>query len=196
MGMKKALGGWLTLGLALGLTLAGCGSPKTEAPQNLQVGDRAADFSLQDSTGRFMKSSNVQPGWYLVLFFYRGSWCPACMNHLLDVKRDFPRFAGAHAALAAVSVDRVEDSAAFDAQWRFPFPLLSDTDFKLIDAYGLREAKGGHHGEDISHVAVVIIDPQKMVRYKYVGKDAFDNPSTDAILYIIQQLQAGKPIPQ
>jgi glutaredoxin-dependent peroxiredoxin len=118
------------------------------------------------------------------------------MNHLLDFKNDFQKFTDAHAAFAAVSVDTVEDSARFNGQWRFPFPLLSDTEFKLIDAYGLRDTTEPHNGQDISHVAVVIIDPQRIVRYKYVGKEPKDRPSNDDILYVIQQLQAGKPLPQ
>ena len=181
--------------IMLGLLLGGCNVNNDQYIHLIQAGNKAPDFSLQDSSGQFMKLSDVQPNTYLILFFYRGAWCSACMNHLLDLKSGYQKFLDAHAVLAAVSVDSVEDSAAFSAQWHIPFPLLSDTEFKLINPFGMLD-KNGHAGKDISKVGVVIIDPQKIVRYVYIGKDAFDRPTNDAIVYILQQLQAGKPVPQ
>lgn len=191
--MKNKLNQFLTCGLLLGLFLGGCTQNGPQYIQLIQVGNKAPNFSLQDSSGQFMKLSDVQPGTYLILFFYRGSWCSACMNHLLDLKSGYQKFLDAHAVLAAVSVDPLADSASFSAQWHIPFPLLCDSELKLINNYGMLD-KNGHAGKDISRVGLVIIDPQKIVRYIYVGKDAFDRPSNDAILYAIQQLQAGKPI--
>src|ERR1700677_3304174 len=183
--------GFLTLGLLMG----GCTVSNDQYIHLIQAGDKALDFSLEDSSGHFMKLSDVPANTYLILFFYRGAWCSACMNHLLDLKNGNQKFLDNHAVLAAVSVDPVEDSAAFSAQWHIPFPLLSDTEFKLINPFGMLD-KNGHAGKDISKVGVVIIDPQKIVRYVYIGKDAFDRPTNDAIVYILQQLQAGKPVPQ
>jgi peroxiredoxin Q/BCP len=191
--MKNKLKRFFIGCLMLGLLIGGCTVSNDQYIHLVQAGDKALDFSLQDSSGRFMKLSDVPANTYLILFFYRGSWCSACMNHLLDLKNGNQKFLDNHAVLAAVSVDPVEDSAAFTAQWHIPFPLLCDSELKLIDAYGFLD-KAGHAGKDISKVGVVIIDPQKIVRYKYIGKDAFDRPSNDAILYVIHQLQTGQPI--
>ena len=171
--------------------MAGCGNPpdpSTLKPGGLAVGDKAADFSVMDSTGHFMKLSDVQEGWWLVLILYRGHWCSACQNQLLNLKQDYPRFQQIRVTLAAVSVDPVEDAAHMNEQWRFPFPLLCDTQFHIIDAYGARHEKG-HDEKDISRPAVIIIDPQKIIRYKYVGKSPVDRPEDDEILFRIQQFQ-------
>jgi len=160
----------------------------------LAVGDTAAEFKLLDQNGKLIKSSNVQPGWYTVMIFYRGRWCMACQNQLLNLKQDINRFVSAKISLAAVSTDPVEEAAIFNQEWRIPFPLLSDTRLQLIDAYGLR-LPDGHEGKDISKPAVIIIDPKKIVRYKYVGKSPIDRPSNDEILFLVKQLQeaSGKP---
>src|SRR5579872_5523480 len=129
--------GLLALGLVFSLH-SGCGqspSPADYKPGGLALGDKAYDFSLMDERGRMMKLSDVQPGWYLVLILYRGQWCSACLNQLLDLKNDFPKFTQLHASMAAVSVDPLEDSANFMNQWRFPFPLLADPKLQVIDAY-------------------------------------------------------------
>lgn len=170
---------------------AGCGQPTDPSlnkPGGLVVGDKAADFALVDNNGHVMKLSDVQEGWSLVLILYRGYWCSACQNQLINLKEDFPKFAPLHTALAAVSVDTIEDSAHFAQEWRFPFPLLSDTKLQLIDAYGARHPEG-HEGKDISRPAVIIIDPQKIIRYKHVGTSPVDRPSDDEILFLLQQMQ-------
>lgn len=180
----------LTGGLVAGLLLAGCGQSTNKPALAIQVGDKAPDFSLPASSGHFMKLSDVQPGTWLVLVFYRGSWCHSCMNQLLDLKQDIQKFTDLHVALAAVSVDTVEDCSTFNNQWRFPFPLLSDTSFRLIDAYGARDIAGGNQKQDISRRSVVIIDPQKIVRYIHIGKEPGDWLDTDELLYNIQKVQS------
>jgi len=160
-------------------------------PGGLAMGDKAYPFSLPDSNGHILKLEDMQEGWDLVLIFYRGHWCGACQNQLLNLKDDYSKFTAQHIALAAISVDTIEDSAHFTQEWRFPFPLLSDTRLQVIDAYGLRNPNG-HEGKDISHPAVIIIDSGKMVRYKYVGKTPMDRPSDDEILFEIQKIQQQK----
>jgi peroxiredoxin len=186
---KPIAAGFLSILSGL-MVLAGCGpvASVSNVVSVVSLGQKAPDFSLEASDGHFLKSSDIQPGWFLVLIFYRGSWCQACQNQLLNLKDDFPKFAALHAALAAVSVDSVEDSAAFTQQWRFPFPLLSDPQLKLIDAYGARHPQG-HDGKDISRPTVVIIDPNKIVRFKYIGQSPVDRPADDEILFSIQQIQ-------
>jgi thioredoxin-dependent peroxiredoxin len=175
--------------ISLTLGPAGCGkAPPPVKPGGLRVGDRAADFALVDQTGKMVRFSDVQPGWYLVLFFYRGHWCGTCRGQLLSLKDDFSKFAPLHATVAAVSTDPMEESADFNAEWRFPFPLLSDTQLQLIDAYGLRQDQG-HEGRDISRVGVVIIDPQKTVRYKFAGQEPTDRPTDEEILFTLQQIE-------
>jgi peroxiredoxin len=181
--------GKILMGLSLVLLL-GCSNKDSVPAKAIQAGDKAPDFSLPDASGHFMKLSDVQSGTWLVLVFYRGAWCHSCMNQLLDLKKDIQKFTDLHVALAAVSVDTIEDSSTFNNQWRFPFPLLSDTQFRLIDAYGARDIGGGNQKQDISRRSVVIIDPQKIVRYTHIGKEPGDWLDTDELLYNIQKVQS------
>ena len=178
--------------LALVFLLTGCGGGDSDQqvtkPGGLQLGDKAYDFSLLDSTGHTVKLADLQPGWYLVVILYRGHWCSACQGQLLGLKDDYPKFTALHSTIVAISVDSIEDSADFNQQWRFPFPLLSDPQLKVIDAYGARHPQG-HDGKDISRPSTIIIDSNKIVRFKYVGKDPTDRPTDNEILNVIQQMQ-------
>jgi peroxiredoxin len=187
----------LSLVVALIVAFTGCGgdtTPVVTKPGGLVPGDPAAPFALSDQDGRILRLSDVQKDWYLVLFLYRGYWCSDCRNQLLDLKKDAPRFAASQAALIAISTDLVEESATFNREWRFPFPLLSDPKLKVIDAYGVRHPKG-HEGRDISRATVLIIDPSRTIRFKYVGKSPLDRPTNEEILRDIQFLREGKPLP-
>jgi peroxiredoxin len=184
----------LTLAISLGAGCVGNPNPDSFKPGGLGLGEKAYDFSLMDSTGRLVKQSDLQQGWYTIIFLYRGYWCSACLNQLLNLKDDYPKFTALHTAVVAASTDSIEDSAAFNQQWRFPFPLLSDTQLHLIDAYGARHPQG-HDGKDIAHPSVIIISPNRVVCYKYVGKTPTDRPTDDEILFTLQQIQkpANKP---
>lgn len=183
----------LLLFLALCVGLASCGHPGTDKPGGLAVGDDAYPFSLPDSTGRVMKLKDVQKGWFLLMVFYRGHWCEACRNQLLDLKADLDKFNAAHTAIACVSVEDPKTSAEFTEAWRFPFPLLSDTSLEVIDAYGFRHPKG-HENQDISKPGIVIVSPDRKVVYKYLGHSPVDLPPNADLLEWIQQHPA-KPQP-
>jgi thioredoxin-dependent peroxiredoxin len=190
---KLRISAFLLITLSLALTAGlfeGCVQPPSQVtkPGGLGLGDKAYDFSLMDSTGHLVKQSDVKPGWYLVLILYRGYWCSACQGQLAGLKDDYPRFLAAHATVAAVSVDSVEDSANFNQQWRFPFPLLSDPNLQVIDAYGAR-LPNGHEGKDIAKPTTIIIDSNKVIRFKYMGKDPMDRPTDNEILFTLSQIQ-------
>jgi peroxiredoxin len=135
-----------------------------------------------------MKLSDVPAGWYLVIILYRGYWCNACRDQLFRLKDDFSQFAPLHAVLATVSTDSVEDSYIVEQQWHFPFPLLSDPHLSLITALGAQHIKG-HGIHDIAHPAIIIIDPQKTIRYKTMGQNPTDLPTDNELVYILQQME-------
>ena len=170
----------------LSLGLVSCGSSGPSKPGGLAVGDDAYSFSLPDSTGHKMSLNDVKPGWTLLLVFYRGHWCEACRNQLLDLKADIEKFNQAHTAIACISVEDPETSAEFTEAWKFPFPLLSDTGLEVIDAYGFRHSKG-HENKDISKPGIIIVSPQKKVVFKYLGHSPVDLPENADLLEWIQQ---------
>jgi len=180
------------------LPLPGCKSssptPALTRPNGLEVGDKLVDFSLMDENGQIFKLSDLQADWYLVVVLYRGAYCNACRTMLFNLKDNYSLFTSEHVAIAAISTDSVEDSFHFNDQWRFPFPLLSDPNLKLIDAFGARHPNG-HGIYDVAHPSIIIMDPQKTIRYKKLGKEPDDLPNPNEIVSLIQGFKgkAGPP---
>jgi peroxiredoxin len=80
--------------------------------------------------------------------------------------------------LFAISVDPPDVSKSFaekiasDGKGAVNFPLLSDTDHKIIDAYGLRDpAYEGQKVYGIPHPAVYVIDKHGKVTWAKIESD-------------------------
>lgn len=84
-------------------------------------------------------------------------------------------------------VDPVETNAALARDAGLEFPILSDPDLRLIDAYGLRHP-GGHDGHDIALSASVLIDRDGVVRWTFVTPNVRIRPVPDEVLAAIDRL--------
>ena len=49
----------------------------------LKVGDKAPDFTGYDQTGKMVESKKLIETGPMVLFFYRGKWCP-CLQQVFE----------------------------------------------------------------------------------------------------------------
>ncbi len=192
---KKPLPFSLLFPIAMLLFLQSCASTKTPSrPNGLEVGDKLVDFSLMDENGQIFKLSDLKAGWYLVAVLYRGDYCGSCRTMLFNLKDNSSLLTSERVAVAAISTDSVEESFHFNDQWRFPFPLLSDPNLRLIDAFGARHPNG-HGISDVAHPSIVIIDPQKTIRYKKIENNPEDLPTTNEIISLIRGFKSQTPGP-
>jgi len=102
--------------------------------------------------------------------------------------------------LYAISVDNHADSKklagkiALDGKGSLGFPLLSDWDSRVIDAYGLRDpAYKGQGLEGIPRPAVYIIDKKGRVAWVRVEKNYRERPTNADISAALDALRKRKP---
>ncbi|HKM57223.1 MAG TPA: peroxiredoxin [Chthoniobacterales bacterium] len=105
---------------------------------NLQIGDPAPDFKATAVGGIYgggqeVKLSNFK-GSPLVLYFYPKDDTPGCTAQACEL-RDNWRELQSKAELFGVSVDSTESHLDFIKKHGLPFPLLSDPDKKIVNAY-------------------------------------------------------------
>jgi thioredoxin-dependent peroxiredoxin len=104
----------------------------------LQIGDPAPDFKATAVGGIYgggqeVKLSNFK-GSPLVLYFYPKDDTPGCTAQACEL-RDNWRELQSKAELFGVSVDTAESHVKFIKKHGLPFPLLSDPDKKIVNAY-------------------------------------------------------------
>jgi peroxiredoxin len=91
-------------------------------------------------------------------------------------------------AVAAVVVDSPGTNATLASQAELGYPILSDPDLHVIDAYGLRHAGAGPDGHDIAHSATVLVDPAGIVRWSFVTTNVRFRPTPADVLAAIDAL--------
>jgi len=113
----------------------------------LQPGDQAPKFSLSDQVGTQLSLSDFG-GRRVLVYFYPKADTPGCTAQacgLRDALHDLNERPGATAAPAGknvpavlgISPDPPERQAAFDNKYELGFPLLSDEDHTVAEAYGV-----------------------------------------------------------
>jgi len=103
----------------------------------LKVGDTAPAVSGVTDSGTVLDLAEVyQHNPYTVVWFYPKALTGGCTKQgcsLRDAATDLAKYG---AAVVGVSVDPVEKQKEFKETNHFPFPLIADTDKKVVKAFG------------------------------------------------------------
>jgi len=109
------------------------GSAAIAAPEQ---GDPAPDFVLSDQYGEQHALADFKDQW-LVVFFYPKADTPGCTTEACNFRDNIYAIRAAGAEVVGISVDSVDDQKQFSDKYKLPFTLLSDSDGKVCDAYGV-----------------------------------------------------------
>lgn len=102
----------------------------TKAPAFNLVSDSGEKVSLKDFAGKTV-----------ILYFYPKDMTPGCTQEACDFRDTTPRIRKCGAAVLGVSKDSVESHRKFKEKHGLNFPLLSDPDGKVCEAYGVWKEK-------------------------------------------------------
>jgi peroxiredoxin len=130
----------------------------------------------------------------VVLVFYLGYSCSACVHELCELNADLDRFHYFGAEVVAVSGDSPElTRQRFDQFGAFDFPVLSDPSHAVAKRFGTFQAENQEQPEQLLH-ATFIIDRAGTVRWAWCGESPFRNNM--ALLFELAQWNDGDCISQ
>ena len=101
----------------------------------LQEGNIAPDFTLPTDGGGVVTLSDFR-GQRVVLYFYPKDDTPGCTTEACNFRDDYSEIIAAGAVVLGVSPDSVKSHDKFKLKYELPFPLLSDPEHQLAEAYG------------------------------------------------------------
>ena len=101
----------------------------------LAIGDLAPDFTLPASGGRTV-SRDALKGQPFVLYFYPRADTPGCTQEACAFEEALPQLGATGATVIGVSKDKMKPIEKFAEKYNLTFPLASDPETKVIDAYG------------------------------------------------------------
>lgn len=102
----------------------------------LKKGDKAPDFSIPDQDGVIRNLSDYK-GKKLVIFFYPRASTPTCTVEACNLRDNYERFLALGYEVLGVSADTSRKQLNFKNKNKLPFPLLADTERKMVNAYGV-----------------------------------------------------------
>ena len=116
------------------------GKPGEKIKSAVAVGGKAPDFNLKDDNDEPVKLSDYK-GRKVVLYFYPKDDTPGCTAEACSFRDGFSEIQKKGVALFGVSADSVESHKKFKEKFHLNFPLLSDADKKVVNAYGVWKEK-------------------------------------------------------
>lgn len=125
----------------------------------LSAGDPAPEFSLPSTQGQ--QTLSALRGQWVVLYFYPKDHTSGCTTEACDFRDALP---GLGARVIGVSPDDLDSHASFRDKYQLPFPLASDIDHRVAEAYGAWGEKQ-RYGKTYEGVirSTFLIDPQGRV---------------------------------
>ncbi|OYV37950.1 MAG: peroxiredoxin, partial [Rhodospirillales bacterium 20-64-7] len=106
----------------------------------IAVGAPAPDFTLPASGGRTVSLAAMR-GKPFVLYFYPRADTPGCTKEACAFQEALPQLGHIGVEVIGVSKDGMRSIEKFAAKYGLTFPLASDPEAKVIDAYGAWQEK-------------------------------------------------------
>jgi len=102
----------------------------------LKIGDKAPNFSCKDQDGNLIQLSDYQ-GKKLVVFFYPKASTPGCTVEACNLRDNYNTFLSKGYEILGVSADSQKRQQNFRNKHELPYPLLTDEDKSVINAFGV-----------------------------------------------------------
>jgi len=149
----------------------------------LKVGDKAPAFSLEDQTGKKVSLADFK-GKRLLVYFYPKADTPSCTKQACSIRDAAKDLAKTNVAAVGISPDAPDKQKKFDDKYELGFPLLSDADHKVAQAYGAwgKKSMYGKTYEGIIRSSFLIDEKGKILHVSYKVKPLDTVPNAQAAL--------------
>lgn len=178
------------------LALITLASTQLFAQTPLKVGDKAPLFNAKDNNGKQLDLKKIlKENKSVVLFFYRGQWCPYCNKQIKNLQDSLQFLTAKGAYVIGVSPETDANVNKTVAKTKATFSLVSDKDYGIMKAYKVDYAmeqgladKYKKNGLDVAIAngktdyvlpvaATYIIDKTGKINYVFFDNDYKKRPS-------------------
>lgn len=131
--------------------------------ESLKVGDAAPVISGTTDEGKTLNLGDVyKKNNYTVVWFYPKALTGGCTKQGCSLRDGAAEFTKKGVAIVGVSVDPVEKQKEFKDVNHFPFPLIADTEKKVVQAFG-------QAGKSVASREAYLINKEGKIVYKDQG---------------------------
>lgn len=161
------------------------------------LGDTVPHFVLPSTSGNrydLETFRNENKGWHIIIFF-RGSWCPVCIEDLKDLEKNKTYFEDRQVYMTTLSTDKLDALKDMVKEHSFTFPVLSDEEADVLKAYDVfyhsendPYEDHGAHGEP----AYFLIDEEGRLLYQQKQTSPYGRPTTTELRKIVKYIKKNR----
>lgn len=160
----------VSFGQEINYASLGIETNNSHIPQGLKEGIRAPDFTGYDQTGKQVTLKSLLQKGPVVLFFYRGNWCPTCNTQLTAMQDSVDMITGQGFSLVAITPESIENVEQTVKLHNISFTVIYDCQEKMMQDYdvmfnvtkdfqdliskSLKINIAEHNGRDVAHLPV------------------------------------------
>jgi peroxiredoxin len=146
----------------------------------IEAGQKAPDFTLYDSEKNKVNLSDYK-GKNVLLLFFPMAFTSVCTKELCSIRDNIAHYNNVNAQVFGISVDSIFTLAKFKDEQKLNFPLLSDFNKDVSQAYGTLYDTFVFDMKGVSKRSAFVIDEEGTVQYAEVLENAGDLPNFEAI---------------
>jgi peroxiredoxin len=133
----------------------------------LKVGDVAPDFSLYNQNETIFKLSKALEKGPVVVFFYRGQWCPFCNKYMKNYQDSLQLIRAKGAQLVGISPQQESAVQKSIEKTGATFPLLNDSNKRVCFKYDTMLKADMFNDEANPVPALYVIGKDGKIKYVY-----------------------------
>ena len=123
------------LGQEINYAKFGIETKNSNIPQGLKVGDKAPEFAGYDQTGKQVESKKLLENGPMIVFFYRGKWCPACSKYLNNYQDSIKILTDQGFNVVAITPESIENVEQTVKLHNISFTVIYDCQEKIMKDY-------------------------------------------------------------
>jgi len=140
--------------------------------KRLVPGDPAPDFTLPDADGHPVSLSSFR-GQRVIVYFYPAALTPGCTKEACDFRDNLADLNAQSVVVLGISPDQPSKLAKFRDKEGLTFPLLSDPDHAVLEAYGAYGEKVLYGKKTVGVIrSTFVIDPEGAIEKAMYGVKA------------------------
>ena len=153
-----------------------------------QINEKAPLFELYN-TNKEKVSLSSYAGETVILAFYPGAFTGVCDTEMCALQENMESFNASGAKVIGISVDSPWSNAEFAKKYNLDFELLSDLHREVVKMYDVTfEGLGGLDCYVSANRAVVIIDSEGLIKYRWVAENPGVEPNYDEVEETVKNL--------
>lgn len=131
----------------------------------LKIGDTLPNFTVPNQHGVVISSEQLKGSW-TILYFYPKDNTPGCTQESCDFRDAMDQLKKIGCSVFGISKDSIKSHTNFISKYSLPFDLLSDSDGKICELFGVWVEKS-MYGKKYFGIerSTFLIDPNGKIAY-------------------------------